>query len=168
MYARMEKRAMSWFRRVAELRTLTGKRDLLGYPLAPIDSARLEELERFFFTTADPARSPFSQRGQRRHAILAVVSFQRGPRMAEGTARDLSADGVFVETRSPLPVGTRTVVRVLDRSTGDEWRFGGDVVRVEHGDRPGMAVRFVGIPLSLRLGHRTALPSGGEDLRSAA
>ena len=72
------------------------------------------------------------------------------------SARDISGDGVFIETRKPLRVGARTVMRVRDRVTGDEWRFGAEVVRLEGGEHGGMGLRFVGIPLALRLGHRPA------------
>ena len=84
-----------------------------------------------------------------------------------GLARDISGHGLFVETRQPLRVGERTVVRVLDKHTGDEWRFGAEVVRLEGGERGGMGLRFVGIPVSMRVGHRPA-PQRSPNLRRAA
>ena len=75
---------------------------------------------------------------------------------------------MYIETTQPLPVGSQTVVRVIDRHTGDEWRFAAEVVRLECGERTGMGLRFVGIPLSMRLGHRTTRPHHPRDLSQAA
>jgi hypothetical protein len=148
---------MEWVRRAGEYRTLAGKRDELGFPLAPIESARLAELERFFSGCADPERAPFVQREQVRRAISVVVTFRTGQKgIDSGEARDISGEGLFVACHSPLSIGESTVVRVIDRFSGEEWRFGAEVVRVELGDHSGMGLRFVGIPLALRVGHRGA------------
>ncbi len=148
---------MEWIRRAGDYRTLVGKRDQLGFPLGPVEAARLAELERFFAASADPNLEPYAQRDQERAAISIVVMFSDDSEGgAVGRARDISGDGVFIETRKPLRVGARTVMRVLDRVTGDEWRFGAEVVRLESGQHGGMGLRFVGIPLALRLGHRPA------------
>ena len=79
-----------------------------------------------------------------------------------GQARDISGDGIFVVTTAPLPMGARTVVRVADepalagddfdaQAPYDQWEFGAEVVRLDAG---GMGLRFVGIPLILRITHR--------------
>jgi len=159
---------MEWIRRAGDYRTLQGKRDQLGFPLGAVERARLEELERFFAAQADPNLEPYAQREQGRTAISAVVSFSNDDTPARlGHARDISGHGLFIETRQPLRVGERTEVRILDKHTGDEWRFGAEVVRLEGGDRGGMGLRFVGIPVSMRLGHRPA-PRKRPPLRRAA
>jgi hypothetical protein len=159
---------MEWIRRAGDYRTLIGKRDQLGFPLGPVEAARLAELERFFAASADPNLELYAQREQDRAPISAVVSFSdQTEGGALGRARDISGDGVFVETRRPLRVGERTVIRILDRFSGAEWRFGAEVVRLESGERGGMGLRFVGIPLSMRVGHRPA-PGTTPRIRKAA
>ncbi len=150
---------MEWVRRAGEYRTLAGKRDELGFPLAPLESARLAELERFFSACADPERVPFVQREHIRRPISIVVTFRTSQLVNEsGEARDISGEGLYIACHQPLDIGENTVVRVIDRFSGEEWRFGAEVVRVELGERPGMGLRFVGIPLALRVGHRGAPP----------
>jgi hypothetical protein len=160
---------MEWINRVGEYRVLLGKRDQLGYPLGELERARLNELELFFTACADPTRAPFVARDQVRAPVTLIVSFSAGQiGNGWGEARDISGEGVYIETSQPLPVGAQTVVRVINRYTGDEWRFAAEVVRLECGDRTGMGLRFVGIPLSMRLGHRTTPPYLPHDLKHAA
>jgi hypothetical protein len=150
---------MDWVRRAGDYRVLTGKRDGLGYPLGAEEQARLDELERFFMQDANRRRVPWASREQIRAPISIVVQFGD---TRSGRARDISGDGIFVETETPLPIGTRTVVCVTDEPLRDdeddaegpyeEWRFGAEVVRLERG---GMGLRFVGIPLVLRITHRS-------------
>jgi PilZ domain len=152
-----ERDSMEWIRRAGDYRTLMGKRDQLGFPLGEVERARLSELEQFFAASADPNLEPYAQREQDRMPISVVVTYSNDDAPARlGLGRDISGHGLFVETRTPLRVGERTVVRVLDKHTGDDWRFGAEVVRLETGERGGMGLRFVGIPLSLRTGHRPA------------
>jgi hypothetical protein len=151
---------MEWIRRAADYRVLIGKRDSLGFPLGDLELARLAELERFFTHDANRRRLPWTHREQVRAPIAVIVQFAD----ALGEARDISGDGVFIATSEPLAPGTRTVVRISesahpdDGSDGDEvdavdeWQFGAEVVRVERG---GMGLRFVGIPLRLRITHRS-------------
>jgi hypothetical protein len=140
---------MEWVRRVGEWRTLAGKRDQLRCGLRNDEQARLDELEHFFAGCADSDRMAFEQREHERTAVKLLVTFAAG---GEGVLRDLSGEGAFVETAQPLTIGSRTVMRVIDRFTGDEWRFAAEVVRIA---RRGVGLKFVGIPLELRLGHRT-------------
>jgi hypothetical protein len=148
-----ERDSMDWVRRASDYRILTGKRDQLGADLDFAEAARLAELEAFFTETIHPARAVYTQRDQARIPISVVVSFSSGRNvMVAGRARDISGEGIYVETAAPLAVGTRTVVAVTDRTTDEEWRFSAEVVRLE---RDGMGLRLVGIPLSLRVGHRT-------------
>jgi hypothetical protein len=158
----IEGKSMEWVRRVGEYRTLIGKRDALGYSLSDRDLGRLEELEQFFTACADPHRVPFIQRDQVRATVSVVVTFTDGRvGSGHGQVSDLSGQGAFIETTHPLPVGAQTVIRIIDRFTGDEWRFGAEVVRHDSTKKHGMGLRFVGIPVSLRLGHR-GTPSSDE------
>lgn len=139
---------------VGEYRTLVGKRDQLGYPLGSLEQARLDELEAFFAAQLDPERLPFDGRQRERTSISLVVTFSSGSDPAAGEACDLSPEGMFIATWDRPQVGSDVVVRVIDRASGDEWRFGAEVVRLAVGPVAGVGLRFKGIPLRLRLGHR--------------
>jgi hypothetical protein len=159
--------SMDWVRRAGDYRVLVGKRDRLGYPLGQVEQARLDELERFFVQDANRRRAPWASREQIRAPISLIVQFDD----FMGHARDISAEGIYVVTTAPLVVGSRTVVRVSDDSPRlvdgedeaelptEQWQFGAEVVRL---DAAGMGLRFIGIPLALRITHR-ARP--GEPLR---
>jgi PilZ domain len=160
---------MEWLKRTVDYRTLIGKRDQLGYPLGALESARLAELERFFSAPANPDLEAWAQREQERAPISLVVTFSSvQPGGGRGRARDISGDGVFIETTAPLRIGSRTVISVSDAVTGDEFRLGAEVVRIEAGERGGMGLRFVGIPLALRVGHRRATPEHRPELTKKA
>lgn len=152
--------SMDWVRRAGDYRVLVGKRDRLGYPLGELERARLEEVERFFTQDANRRRVPWASREQIRAPISIVVQFGD----AVGEARDISGEGMFVVTDARLAIGERTVVRVTDvpahaRGGDDDdaeppyeqWEFAAEVVRI---DGDGMGLRFVGIPLVLRITHR--------------
>ena len=106
---------------------------------------------------ANRRRVPWASREQIRAPISLVVQFDD----FVGQARDISADGIYVVTSAPLVIGSRTVVRVTDDAPVDgddeaelpyeQWEFGAEVVRL---DAAGMGLRFVGIPLALRITHR--------------
>jgi hypothetical protein len=152
--------SMEWVKRASEYRTLRGKRDELGYPLGPVEAARLAELEHFFQPDTELERASFEGREQARIPVSVLVEFDRPSALGGiggGQTRDLSATGVFIETPVPLPVGARTILKVRNDAEGAEWRFTAEVVRVRGGDKHGMGLRFVGIPLSLRVGHRRVL-----------
>jgi hypothetical protein len=151
--------SMDWVRRAGDYRVLVGKRDRLGYPLGQIEQARLDELERFFTQDANRRRAPWASREQIRASITAVVQFGD----AVGHARDISSDGIYVITGAPLALGARTVVRVTEHA--EEWQFGAEVVRL---DDAGMGLRFVGIPLVLRLSHRQRDASEPHSLQKVA
>lgn len=155
---------MDWVKRAGDYRILVGKRDRLGYPLGEVERARLDELERFFMQDANRRRAPWASREQIRAPISIVVQFGDWV----GEARDISGEGMYVVTQAPLALGERTVVRVTDAPVHEEstaandadddaeppyeqWEFGAEVVRL---DAHGMGLRFVGIPLVLRITHR--------------
>jgi hypothetical protein len=115
---------MEWITRVGEYRTLRGKRDQLGCALDRSEAARLAELERFFTAIADPHRVPFVQRDQVRAAISLIVTFRTPDGNADGEARDVSGDGMFIATPKPLFPGAQTVVRVIDRHSGRPTAWG--------------------------------------------
>jgi hypothetical protein len=149
-----EQESMDFIHRVGEYRTLVGKRDQLGYPLGSLEQARLDELEAFFGALGQPRGLPFTTRERERARISLVVTFSSGNDPVAGEARDVSPDGMFIRTFEPLPLGARAIIRVIDRTSGDEWRFGAEVVRLAVGPNGGIGIRFKGIPLQLRLGHR--------------
>jgi hypothetical protein len=169
--------AMEWIRRAADYRVIVGKRDSLGFPLVARELERLGELERFFGRDANRRRSPWASREQLRSPARLVV--QLGDTV--GYLRDLSGDGMFIETSRPLSPGARTVVRVNEAmqrgldgipfnvdeepATVDEWRFAAEVVRV---DIHGMGLRLVGIPLQLRITHHgTTLSPSSPQMHAA-
>jgi hypothetical protein len=161
----IERDSMQWIKRAAEYRTLVGKRDLIGYALGSVEARRLDELEAFFAENLHPSRLVFTQREQQRVRISIVVAFSGRDGNGRGRARDVSGDGLYVETEQSMPIGSRTVVTVMDRTTSEEWQFSAEVVRVESA---GMGLRFLGIPLSLRVGHRRPAPTVRPTLRRAA
>ena len=162
--------SMDWVRRAGDYRVLVGKRDRLGFPLGEVERARLDELERFFTQDANRRRVPWASREQIRAPISVVVELGD----ATGQARDISGDGIFVVTDVRLPIGARTVVRVADEpalsddidaeAPYDQWEFAAEVVRL---DADGMGLRFVGIPLVLRITHRTRPDSAPLRLHAA-
>jgi hypothetical protein len=144
---------MEWIKRACDYRTLIGKRDLLGSSLTGPELERLEELRQQFAGSPYTGRPLFNQREQLRAPVSALATFKSETGTTKGLLRDISGEGVFVETARPLPLGARTVVSVSDRATLEEWRFGAEVVRTE---LEGMGLRFVGIPVALRVGHRAS------------
>jgi hypothetical protein len=155
--------SMDWVRRAGDYRVLVGKRDRLGYPLGQIEQARLDELERFFMQDANRRRAPWASREQIRAPISVIVELGD----FVGHARDISADGMYVATNAPFPIGARVVVRVTDEAflegahdedddavegPCEQWQFSAEVVRL---DANGIGLRFVGIPLALRITHRS-------------
>ncbi len=158
---------MAMIKHCVDYLALRGKRDDLGMALSPENTELLEELESFFRERADNAVNvpEFARRDFRRREVRIEVQFARN----DGTTTDavmsnLSGGGVYIETLAPLPAGQRTVVRIFDALAGREWRFGAAVAWVHHGN--GMGLRFVGIPLEVRLGHRSN--PGRRPLRRAA
>jgi PilZ domain len=152
--------SMEWVRRAGDYRVLVGKRDRLGYLLGEVEQARLDELERFFTQDANRRRLPWATREHIRAPLSIIVQFGD----VYGQARDISPEGIFVVTPTPLHIGARTVVTVTSAAEmanvedddevegpSEQWRFGAEVVRL---DRDGMGLRFVGIPLALRITHR--------------
>jgi hypothetical protein len=137
----------------------------MGFPLGAVEGARLDELERFFQESLHPSRMVFNQRDQQRIGISIVVTFSGRDGTGRGRARDISGDGLYVETEEGLPIGAKTVVSVMDRTSSEEWQFSAEVVRIESS---GMGLKFLGIPLQLRVGHRRPPVVRRPTLRKAA
>ena len=139
-------------------RALCGRRDDLGLPLRPDENARLAELETIFGGRHDDEadeRAAFVLRLEERARLQLSVEFRRATgELAEGRLSNLSASGFFVETAYPLRSGEQTILKFLDADAGREWQFAGEVVWSRRGDSSGMGLRFVGIPLEVRIGHR--------------
>jgi hypothetical protein len=168
--------SMEWIRRAADYRVLVGKRDSLGFPLVAREQERLAELERFFGRDANQGRISWAHREQLRAPARLVVQYGD----SVGFLRDLSGDGMFIETKRPLLPGERVVLRVnegMQRGLDgipfdieaeplrvDEWRFTAEVVRV---DVEGMGVRLVGIPLQLRITHQGSSLSPSPQMHAA-
>jgi hypothetical protein len=154
MVAMWESEAMTMIKHCVDYRTLRGKRDELGCALRDDERELLDELEAFFAERADgPDGVPeFASRSERRRPVRVQVEF-RGVdgTVVGGRLENLSGGGAFVETGAPLIAGDRTVLRIFDASGGREFRFGAEVAWV---GPSGMGLRFVGIPLEVRLGHR--------------
>jgi hypothetical protein len=145
------RQSMEWIRCAGEYRTLIGKRDRLGCTLGEREVTRLRELESFFRRDAHEDRPPWCHRENWRAPVSILVEFGAD---GAGRAVDICGEGMFVATERPLAMGARTVVRVAETGAqGNEhlqWQFAAEVVRLT-GD--GMGLRFVGIPLSLRVAH---------------
>jgi type IV pilus assembly protein PilZ len=57
--------------------------------------------------------------------------------------RNISKGGAFIETRNPLPPGTRFLFKLSVPGCGEPFQVGGEVLRTETGERGGgMAIRF--------------------------
>lgn len=165
---------------VLSLRALRGRRDELRLPLSPDERRRLAELERVFGAAravghgdaGDPlgspapaapdppgdgpeGRLPFLVRLEERRPLRAVVEFRTASgELVEGLLRNLSTGGFFVETEHAEGPGERLTFRFVDSAAGRAWTFAGEVgwVRSPRHDDGGMGVRFVGVPVELRLG----------------
>jgi hypothetical protein len=157
MVALQERQAMAMIRHCVDYRTLRGKRDELGLPLSPVDQELLDELESFFREHCGAPESVplFARREHVRRPVRLQIEFRRGDgKSSDAHLADLSGSGAFVETIEPLAPGQRTILRIFDAAAGREWRMGAAVTWTRWGG--GMGVKFVGIPLEVRLGHRTA------------
>jgi hypothetical protein len=73
---------------------------------------------------------------------------------------DVSGSGAYVETRLPVEVGARVVLRVGPGISGYEWRMPAEVVRIERERGRGVGMRWCGAPLVLRHHGARASASG--------
>ena len=147
-------------------RALRGRRDVLGLVLHPEEAERLAELEAVFGDDADEAQPILLPRLHERYPIRLPIEFRRPDGLpCDGTLLNLSTHGFFVETPQPRPLGERITFRFSDEAAGREWQFGGEVARVRGGEKGGMGLRFVGIPLEV---HYTRPPSNDDHFSAAA
>ena len=56
--------------------------------------------------------------------------------------RDVSAVGCFLDTATPIEIGTRVAIAIFDRSRGTPVELVGEVQRVTGGTNPGVGVQF--------------------------
>lgn len=56
--------------------------------------------------------------------------------------RDISAVGCFLDTSTPIELGTRVAIAIFDRSRGSPIELIGEITRVTAGGNPGLGVHF--------------------------
>lgn len=56
--------------------------------------------------------------------------------------RDVSAVGCFLDTATPIEIGTRVAIAIFDRSRGTPVELVGEIQRVNGGNNPGVGVQF--------------------------
>jgi hypothetical protein len=151
---RTDREMVDLLHRCLGYQALRGRRDELGLPLREEEVHQLEELERFFAATpsqpADPGL-PCFERLDERHPLGLAIEFGDGHgERREGTLRNLSLAGAFVETRHPFAPGDRLSMVFVDPGDGCRWHFSGDVAWVRGGPGGGMGLSFIGIPVAIR------------------
>lgn len=60
--------------------------------------------------------------------------------------RDVSAVGCFLDTTTPIEVGTDVAIAIFDRSRGSPIELVGEVQRVNTGNNPGIGIQFREVP----------------------
>ena len=147
-------------------RALRGRRDDLGLMLRPDEAERLAELEAVFGVDSDVSQPILLPRLHERFPVRLPLEFRRADGLpCEGTLLNLSTHGFFVATSHTRTPGERLTFRFVDHGAGREWQFAGEVAQARGGDRSGMGLRFVGIPLEV---HHTRPPTSGDRLSVAA
>ena len=78
--------------------------------------------------------------------------------------RDVSAVGCFLDTATPIEVGTRVAIAIFDRSRGTPVELVGEVQRVNGGNNHGIGVQFRDPPEDWRtlVGQLSRLATPGE------
>jgi len=136
------------------LRALRGRRDDLGMQLSTEEEQRLAELERVYGGN-EPSReqrASFLLRVEDQAVLHLPVEFRReSGEAADGMLCSLTAGGFFVETPHPRRPGDEVTIKFVDLAAGRVWQFGGQVQWCREGACAGMALRFSGIPLEVRL-----------------
>ena len=84
--------------------------------------------------------------GHREHARLPIeleVRYGRLNSFFADYTRNISKGGTFIDTKNPLPAGTRFLFKLLVPGRGERFELAGEVVRAESGaPATGMAIRF--------------------------
>lgn len=85
-----------------------------------------------------------SRRAHRTRARLAAtvtpLASSRGLFVCQ--TRDISAVGCFLDTATPMELGTRVAIAIFDRSRGSPIELLGEITRVTSGSNPGLGVHF--------------------------
>jgi hypothetical protein len=83
--------------------------------------------------------------------------------------RDVSAVGCFLDTATPIEIGTRVAIAIFDRSRGTPVELVGEVQRITLGGNPGVGVQFQDPPEDWRnlvsALSRSATPGDGKTVR---
>lgn len=85
-----------------------------------------------------------------RHHVRFQLAYDDGEAYHVGIVKDLSHHGVFLETATPLPVGSVVNLTSLETDAGNHFEVSATVRRVEEPnedrlDPPGMALDFIGV-----------------------
>lgn len=111
--------------------------------------------------SSPPSTLPRGGRDRRQFAradIQLEIAYKTLEPFLQDYTRNISAGGLFIETRFPLEAGTRLTLRFALPGLSETLEVQGEVVRslspsraAEHGSRPGMGVRFGALPEAARL-----------------
>ncbi len=120
--------------------------------LSPADMARWSQLKGALQQHFEPS---VKERHEKSRASVRVplslnVDFESRGAVSKCLMKNLSAGGIFVATKSPLPIGTPFNVRILIEKTGEEVELPGEVVSVgvsaDLAEKVhGMGIRFVNL-----------------------
>jgi hypothetical protein len=145
---------------------LQGRRDLLGLALRPHEARRLDELSAVLRPSPPPSPSgrvgaaDFLRRQEPRRVVTLAIELRdaTGER-CDGCIHNISASGLCVAGAGVAGArGERVGLRFVDEPAGREWHFVGEVMWSRIGPKPVAGLRFVGIPVELRLGVRGGAP----------
>lgn len=82
----------------------------------------------------------------REHARMPIeleVHYKKLNNFFADYTRNISKGGTFIDTKNPLPAGTRFLFKLSAPGCGEPFQIAGEVVRAEAGSRDtGMAIRF--------------------------
>jgi hypothetical protein len=124
---------------------LRGRRSV-GLRLSRLDELRLSSLQRLLEEDSAEKR-----RRHRRVPVMLTVELRAEDGLRRATILNLSADGMFVATPTPVAAGSEVQIRI-GRRTDVEYSFPCVVQWTISGANPGMGLRIIGIPLEVRHG----------------
>src|SRR5687767_2529568 len=128
---------------IYEYQWLRTKEERLSIPLEDDERARLIGLERLL-VSEPPGRE--ARRKTPRLPTPLPVQFTVPGGFGSGELRNVSGGGMAILTVRPPVVGTRTIVRIAEATTGMEYVFPARVVWRTMDARPAMGIAFDGVP----------------------